>query len=536
MKKRHVDWLGLLLLYCISVCLPLTVQSQNFDSKMTFQKFAAAIQIIRYAYVDTVNEPKLTDAALTEMLKELDPHSVYIPKAELNEANEPLTGFEGIGVQFQIFKDTILVVGVIVGGPSEKVGIMAGDKIIKINGEDAFGKKISNKLVMEKLRGKKGSQVKVGIFRKGRKSLLDFTITRDKISPFSIDAAFMATPQIGYIKLSRFSESSTKEFLEALDKLKAKGMKNLILDLRGNGGGYMNIALDLANQFIEKNKLLLYTEGLRSARQDFYSDPNGKFVNGKLIILINEGSASASEIVAGAVQDLDRGLIVGRRSFGKGLVQRPFMLPDSSVIRLTTARYHTPTGRCIQKSYASGVDDYYEDLYKRFKHGELLNSDSIHFPDSLKYYTPAKRVVYGGGGIMPDVFIPWDSTKISDYYADLIRKGILNQFTTQYVEDHRAEFKNSYPDLKSFSDGFQTDQGFLKQFTDFAEKEGVKMDEKGFQTSEKYIKLVLKGLIARNLFEISSYYEMVSPLDEELQKSIELLKDDALFKKLKIKS
>lgn len=539
MKKSTFFVLSAFLLFialtstsCFSVA-----KAQNVDPRTTVQKFSAVMQIIRFAYVDSADEAKLTESAITEMLKELDPHSVYISKAELREANEPLQGqFDGIGVQFQIFKDTILVVAAISGGPSEKVGIMAGDRIIKINGEDAFGKKITNKYVMDRLRGKKGTKVTVSIYRKGVKGLTFYTITRDKIPLNSIDAVFMASPGVGYIKLDRFSQTSMDEFVQALDKLKSQGMKSLILDLRYNSGGLMNIAIDLADEFLEKGKMVVYTQGLHSPRQDFYSTQKGGFEKGKLIVMINEGSASASEIVSGAVQDWDRGLIVGRRSFGKGLVQYPFQLPDSTQIRLTTGRYYTPSGRSIQKPYNDGTEDYYMDLYKRYKHGELVNADSIKFPDSLKYSTKGGRVVYGGGGIMPDVFIPWDSSGISPYYSELIRKGLVNQFVTQYMEDHRNELKSAYADLKTFSDKFQPDDAFLDQFVNYADKEGVKKNEEGFNTSRKYISLVLKGLIARSLFESNSYYEIVSPLDKELQKAVELINDDSVFKKAKIKS
>ncbi|MCK9617326.1 MAG: S41 family peptidase [Lentimicrobiaceae bacterium] len=510
--------------------------AQSYDSRQTVQKFATAMQIIRFAYVDSVNEAKLTETAITEMLKELDPHSVYISKEELREANEPLEGkFDGIGVQFQVFKDTILVVAAISGGPSEKVGIMAGDKIVKINGENAFGKKVNTKYVMDRLRGKKGTKVVVSIFRKGIKGLTSYTITRDKIPLNSIDATYMATSDIGYIKLDRFSQTSMDEFTLSLNTLKKAGMKSLILDLRNNTGGYMNIAIELADEFLEKGKLEVYTEGLKSPRQDFYSTQKGGFEKGKLIVMINEGSASASEIVAGAVQDWDRGLVIGRRSFGKGLVQHPFQLPDSTQIRLTTGRYHTPSGRCIQRPYEESLEDYYLDLYKRYKHGELVNADSIKFPDSLKYSTNNGRTVYGGGGIMPDIFIPWDSSFITKYYSEIFRKGIINQFVMQYIEDHRTDLKAAYPDLNNFSVNFVTDENFLKQFTDYAEKEGVKKLDSDFVISEKYISLVIKGLIARSLFDVGSYYQIVSPLDNELQKAILIIIDDNAFKKLKNK-
>ncbi len=351
------------------------------DPNKTSKKLAATMQIIRYAYVDSINEAELVENAIVETLKELDPHSAYISKEDLDAANEPLEGsFEGIGVTFQIYNDTILVVAPVLGGPSDKLGIRAGDKIVKIDGEKSTGEDINNKFVFDRLRGKKGTEVNVSIFRKGKKELIEYTIIRDKIPINSIDATFMATPEIGFIKLNRFSKTSMDEFKESLSKLKKQGMKKLILDLRGNTGGYLNTAIKLSDEFLPGGKLIVYTEGLRSSKQKYNSTSFGGFKSGELIVMINEGSASASEIVSGAVQDWDRGVVLGRRSFGKGLVQRPFQLPDGSVIRLTTARYHTPTGRCIQRPYENGTQEYYLDLYKRFTNGELENRDSIHFP------------------------------------------------------------------------------------------------------------------------------------------------------------
>jgi carboxyl-terminal processing protease len=493
------------------------------------------MQIIKYAYVDSINEPELVENAIIETLKELDPHSAYISKEDIDKANEPLVGsFEGIGVSFQIFKDTILVIAPIPGGPSDKLGILAGDKIVKIDGEDATGSEINNKFVFDKLRGKKGTKVNVGIFRKGKKDLIDYTITRDKIPINSIDAVFMATPDIGYIKLNRFSKTTMEEFQESLKELEDKGMEKLILDLRGNSGGYLNTAVELSDEFLPNNKLVVYTKGLRSPVREYNATLEGSFENGKLVILINEGSASASEIVSGAVQDWDRGIIIGRRSFGKGLVQRPFALPDGSVIRLTTARYYTPTGRSIQRPYKNGIEDYYKDLYNRMKNGEMIHPDSIHFPDSLKYFTSKNRLVYGGGGIMPDVFIPWDSTRVSDYYSDLIRKGVLNKFIIQYIDDNRKKLLKKYPGFKTYEKNFKIDNNFMDKFFEFAQKERVEKDEEGFKISEKLIKQQIKALIARNLWDLSSYFEIVTKIDDGYLKAVEILEDGALFEELEI--
>lgn len=503
------------------------------DPKTTTMKFNTLMQLINYYYVEDVDQPKLTEEAIVAVLKELDPHSVYIPKNEVEKTNEPLVGnFDGVGIQFQIYKDTILVISPIPGGPSDKLGILAGDKILKINNEDAFGKKVTNQFVLDHLRGPRGTKVDVAIYRKGRKELIDYTIVRDKIPLNSIDASYMVNDNTGYIKLSRFAATSADEFITAANSLKKQGMKNLVFDLRGNSGGYLNVAFDLADQFLPSGKLVVYTQGARSPKQDFIATSKGTFETGKLVVLIDEGSASASEIVSGAVQDWDRGLIIGRRSFGKGLVQRPYMLPDSSMVRITTARYYTPSGRCIQKSYADGEEAYGDDLYKRLKHGELYHADSIKFPDSLRYFTHNKRVVYGGGGVMPDYFIPLDTTFASKYYTDIFRKGLLNEFTVQYIESRRKDLLKIYPDIKAFKKGFTDDQKLLDEFVAFAETKDVKRDDKDLEASGLQIKTILKGLIARNLFNMNAYFEIISSTDDDLIKATEVIKNDALFQKL----
>ncbi|MFZ4398668.1 MAG: S41 family peptidase [Bacteroidales bacterium] len=570
------------------------VKAQNYDPKNTEQKINYALQLFRLAYVDKVDAARLTQDAIVQMLKELDPHSVYISKEELDKMNEPLVGnFDGVGIQFQILKDTIIVVEVISGGPSEKVGIIAGDKIVAIDGKPATGDSINNNFVLSKLRGKKGTIVTVSMFRKNKNKILDFTITRDKIPLTSIDAILMATPEVGYIRLDRFSRTSMDEFHKALSDLKSQGMKDLILDLRGNGGGFMDIAIELADEFLTSDKLIVYTEGISSPKQTFNSTARGGFEKGKLVLLIDEGSASASEIVSGAIQDWDRGLVVGRRSFGKGLVQRPFDLPDGSVIRLTTARYHTPTGRCIQKSYSDGLDDYYGDFAKRYNNGELSNADKIHFPDSLKYYTNNKRVVYGGGGIMPDIFIPMDTSKISDYYVDLRRKNVFNDFVMDYIDKNRETLKLKYPEFKKFQSEFILDDAFMNDFAKAATKAGVKKNSvnpeklntmigqyiqkiksdtvlfgklnnynelaaylakdnqtlnneiqkyaanedassiKAVENSDRYIRFQIKALLARNLYDANSYYMVIKDIDDAYLKAVEIIKNDKMFDKLK---
>ncbi|MEI6822837.1 MAG: S41 family peptidase [Bacteroidota bacterium] len=578
----------------LSVCLT-QIHAQEYDPKTTDQKFNYALQLIRFAYLEKVNEPKIVDKAIVEMLKELDPHSIYISKEELTKMNEPLEGkFDGIGVQFQIVKDTIVVVDVVTGGPSEKLGIMAGDKMVTIDGKGCTGDTINNSYVLKNLRGKKGTIVKVGIVRKSRKGVMEFNITRDVIPLTSIDAIFMAAKEVGYIRLDRFSRTSMDEFRKALADLKAQGMKSLILDLRENSGGYLDVAIDLADEFLDNDKMVVYTEGVSSPRQEYKSTDKGGFERGKLVVMIDEGSASASEIVSGAIQDWDRGLIVGRRSFGKGLVQRPYDLPDGSVIRLTTSKYFTPSGRWIQKPYTDGLENYYKDALNRYNNGELVNPEKIHFPDSLKYKTNNKRTVYGGGGIMPDIFIPMDTSKISDYFVDLRRKNVLNNFVMDYIDKNRESLKMKYPKFADFQKGFQMTDEFMSTFTAFAEKEGVKRtsvnsdklnkiisqyydkiktdttlsskyknyqeiatylaqnndnlnkeiaksalkedesDIKAVENSEKYIRVQLKALFARNLYDINSYYQVVRDIDDAFTKAVEIIQNDKLFDKLKV--
>ena len=510
-------------------------QTPRQDPNAGLKKYDAVMQLINYAYVDTINEAKLVEKAIVETLKELDPHSVYISKKDIQKANEPLEGnFDGIGVQFEILRDTISVVHSTSGGPSERLGIMSGDKIVKIDGELVVGKKVTNQFVLDHLRGKRGTKVNVSIFRKGKKDLIEFTITRDKIPINSIDAAYMIKPGIGYINLNKFAQTSMQEFYESVSRLNSQGMKSMILDLRNNSGGMLGTAIELSDEFLKTGKRIVYTQGRSAPREDFYATARGLFENGKLVIMINENSASASEIVAGAIQDWDRGIIVGRRSFGKGLVQRPYQLPDSSVIRLTTARYYNPSGKCIQKPYTEGIDKYYEDFSNRMKHGELIHPDSIRFPDSLKFYTSKKRVVYGGGGIMPDVFIPWDSTPISDYYLELRRKNVINTYVGDYVDKSRKVLKVSYPLFSDYQKNFQADDAFMSDFFTYAEKEGVKKDEKGYAVSEKLIKSQLKGMIAQKLWDMTELYTIINEYDEEVLKAIEVIEDDGLYRKLQI--
>lgn len=515
-------------------CVGVKAQNLSVNDKETLQKLGTTLYIIDNFYVDSSDLKKVTEDAILGMLRELDPHSAYIPKEEVEKANEQLVGsFEGIGVTFQLLRDTILVVSPVSGGPSEKVGIMAGDKIVKIDGESSVGKKIDNEFVTKRLRGKKGSKVILTIKRGNDDELLDFEVIRDKIPLNSIDAAFMLNKNVGYIRLDRFAKSSADEFRASLEKLKKQNMKSLVFDLRGNSGGYLNIAVELCNEFIDKNKMVVYTEGLKSPKVVETTKGNGNFMNGGLVVLIDEGSASASEIVSGAVQDWDRGVLIGRRSFGKGLVQRPFMLPDGSLIRLTTARYYTPTGRCIQRSYDSGIDDYSKELTKRYEHGEYYHADSIHFPDSLKYSTMKNgRTVYGGGGIMPDIFIPVDTTYSSKLYTNILRKGVLNRYVMDYVLENRDVIKNKYYLFDAYNNSFVVDDSMIDDLRAMAEKDGVTWDEEQYLRSEDLLKMQIKALIARNIWDIEKYYQVILREDDAVNKALEVLGSKKLYNEI----
>ncbi len=498
-------------------------------------KIDHALEVIKYYYVDTVNDKKLMEAALISMIKELDPHSVYIPLEELREMNEPLVGkFDGIGIQFNIHEDTIMVTQTIVGGPSEKLGLRSGDRIVMIDGQNVANIKITNNDVLKKLRGDKGTKVTVGIYRRGLDGLIDYTITRDQIPIFSVDASYMVAPEIGYIKISRFADATVEEFKKALVDLKAKGMTSLILDLQSNGGGYLNRAVELSDEFLSESKKIVFTRGRSNPDEDFISTSRGGWEKGKIAVLIDEGSASASEIVSGAIQDWDRGLIIGRRSFGKGLVQKPFQLPDGSMIRLTVAHYYTPSGRNIQKPYVLGEEDeYVMDYSNRFKHGELFSADSVHFSDTTQYYTNAKRLVRGGGGIMPDLFVPLDTSYSSAYYTDLLRKGVFNDFALTYVDNNRNDLKANYPDITTFRQKFSEEGKVFNDFLALAGKQDVKFDSVGFKTSERLIRTQLRALIARNLWDTNAYFEVINDLNGALVKAIEAVQNKT-FERMKL--
>ena len=513
--------------YALLVCLLATsaVQAQSFGSA-AMRKLQMAEFAISNFYVDKVDEDKMVEEAIIKMLAQLDPHSTYSDAEEVKKMNEPLQGnFEGIGVQFQMIEDTLLVVQPVSNGPSEKVGILAGDRIIAVNDSAIAGVKMSTEDIMKRLRGPKGSKVNLTIVRRGVQDPLVFTVKRDKIPILSLDASYMIQPKIGYIRVNRFGATTAEEF--------KKAMKDLILDLQGNGGGYLNAAIDLANEFLGQKELIVYTEGRTAQRSEFFAKGNGEFRDGRLIVLVDEYTASASEIVSGAVQDWDRGIIVGRRSFGKGLVQRPIDLPDGSMIRLTIARYYTPAGRCIQKPYDSSTD-YNKDLIDRFNHGELMNADSIHFPDSLKVQTKKlKRTVYGGGGIMPDYFVPIDTTLYTDYHRKLVGKGVIIKFTMKFIEDHRKELADKYKKFDSFNEKFVIADDMLATLREMGEKEGVKFNEEQYQKALPLIKTQLKALIARDLWDMNEYFRVMNTTNESVQKALEILRSGEYQKKLK---
>lgn len=524
----------LLLVILLSISAIAFAQNKNVKQAETSQKLATTMYLIENFYVDTVDMPKLTEEAIIAMLKSLDPHSAYIAAKDVKKANEELEGsFEGIGVTYQILRDTILVVSAVPGGPSEKVGIMAGDRIVTIDGEDAFGKKINTEYVTSHLRGKKGSKVLLGIKRGDESELIDFEVIRDKIPLKSVNSYFMLDKKIGYIKLDRFAKESAAEFEAALADLKKQGMKSLVFDLRGNGGGYLQTAFQLGNEFLGSNKTVVYTEGLKSPKQIFDTDKNGNFRDGRLVVLIDEGSASASEIVSGAIQDWDRGVLIGRRSFGKGLVQRPFNLPDGAQIRLTTARYYTPTGRCIQRSYEDGSEEYFKDLTKRLEHGEYYHADSIHFPDSLKYYTlRSGRTVYGGGGIMPDIFMPVDTIYSTKLFNDLIRKNVFNSYCIDYVLANRDKINEKYKDFKAFNNKFEVDDVMIEEFKKMAESKDVKWNEEQFERSADWIRLRIKGMIAQDVWDIDKFYQVVMREDKVVQKAVEVINSKKEYDKI----
>jgi carboxyl-terminal processing protease len=491
------------------------------------RKLQLAEVMINNLYVDSVDEKKLVEDAIRGMLEKLDPHSTYATPKEVKELNEPLNGnFEGIGVQFNMIQDTLMVIQPVTNGPSEKVGIIAGDRIVSVNDTAIAGVKMSKEEIMKRLRGPKGTQVRLGIIRSGIKDKLYFTVVRDKIPVKSVDATYMIRPGIGYIRIGNFGAQTHEEFVASLEKLRMEGMKDLILDLQENGGGYLKAAVDIADEFLQRGDLIVYTDGRRTQRSEYKAHGNGRFTDGKVVVLVDSYTASAAEIVTGAIQDQDRGLVVGRRTFGKGLVQRPLDLPDGSMIRLTVAHYYTPSGRCIQKPYKKGEGkDYAMDVLNRLKSGELTNADSIHFVDSLKYETLREhRTVYGGGGIMPDYYVPLDTTVYTRYHPELDAKSIVIQSNLRYVDNHRKELHKRWQDFDDFKQNFEVPQSLVDEVLAEGTKQKIEpKDDAELEKTLPYLRLQLKALIARDLWDMSEYFSVFNERSEIVKKALEVM-------------
>ena len=503
-------------------------QRINLGSDSPMRKLQIAEMAITNLYVDSVAEKKLVEDGIRGMIEKLDPHSSYSTAKETKQMNEPLQGsFEGIGVQFNMVQDTLLVIQPIVNGPSERVGILAGDRIVSVNDTAIAGVKMSKEDIMKRLRGAKGSKVKLGIVRRGIAGTLKFTVIRDKIPVKTLDAAYMIRPQVGYIRIGSFGLTTYNEFMDAVEGLKVLGMKDLILDLQENGGGYLMAAVQIANEFLHHDDLIVYTQGRRVPRQDYRADGKGKLVDGKVLVLINEYTASAAEIVTGAIQDQDRGEVVGRRSFGKGLVQRPIDFADGSMIRLTIAHYYTPSGRCIQKPYKKGEAlDYAMDIEKRFKHGELYSADSIHFADSLKYKTLRKqRIVYGGGGIMPDYFVPLDTTLYTQFHRQLAARSYIINANLKYIDNNRKQLKKQFATFGDFNARYEVPQSFVDDVLQMAAKDKIKpKDDKELQATLPQLRRQLKALVARDLWDMSEYFQVINETNPIVEKAVELMK------------
>jgi carboxyl-terminal processing protease len=485
-------------------------------------KLDNVLNYIENEYVDEVSKSEIIERAIPKILEDLDPHSQYIPAEELEKVNEPLEGnFSGIGIQFNMLNDTLVVIQTVANGPSQKVGILAGDRIIKVDGKTVAGIKMPSDTIVSKLRGPRGTQVNVSIIRRNVEELLSFDIIRDNIPLYSVDVAYMVRDDIGYLKLNKFSATTEEEFVSAVSRLRELGLKKLILDLRENGGGYMNAAVFIADQFLNGNELIVYTQGKARERQDFISNPGGLCTDLDIAILIDENSASASEILAGAIQDNDRGTIVGRRSFGKGLVQEQKPLSDGSAIRLTIARYYTPTGRSIQRPYNHNINDYYEDQNVRFMHGEMENADSNKFADSLKFTTPGGKIVYGGGGIMPDIFVPLDTLGISDYYVDVRNQGLIYRYSLKYADENRTKLST----LKTPGEfvKYLDKQGILRRFITYAASEGIREVPRDIRTSGKILQVQLYAFIARNFLDNDGFYPILQDIDNTLLKAVDTL-------------
>lgn len=517
-------------LFCFLAFPSLTISAQmrvDFSRESPLRKLQIAEMAVTNLYVDSVDEKKLVEDGIRGMLEKLDPHSSYADPEEVKALNEPLQGgFDGIGVQFNMVDDTLLVIQTVSKGPSEKVGIMAGDRIVSVNDTAIAGVKMKKELIMKRLRGPRGTQVKLGIVRRGANEKLYFIVKRDKIPVKSVDAIYMIRPEVGYIRISSFGATTHDEFMAGVEQLKEKGMKSLILDLQDNGGGYLQSAVQIANEFLPDNALIVYTDGRRMPRQEYRAKGNGRLQDTKVVVLVNEYTASASEIVSGAIQDHDRGIVVGRRTFGKGLVQRPIELPDGSMIRLTVAHYYTPSGRCIQKPYTKGdLKDYANDFEKRLKHGELTNKDSIHFADSLKFETLVEhRTVYGGGGIMPDEFVPLDTLKYTKFHRQLVINGIVVSSSLRYIDSQRKKLKEDYPTFEAFNAGFSVPQTLIDTVIKEGEKQKVKpKDDAELRQTLPYLKNQLKALIARDIFDMNEYFRVINETSDIVKYAVGMM-------------
>src|SRR5574344_873835 len=494
------------------------------------------ITLIDFLYVDTVSTDTIVEKAVVSMLKDLDPHSVYISQKELQQFKEPLEGsFDGIGVSFRLIKDTVVIMELISGGPSEKIGILAGDRIVKVNDSVIAGVGLKQNDVPKLLRGKKGTVVKVAVKRGKSNQLIDFNIVRDKIPLYSVDASYISDDNIGYVRLNKFSRTTKNELDTIFERFQKEKVNDIILDLTGNGGGYLDQAVSLCSYFLDKNKLVVYTEGAHSPKVEYKSDGNTIFKSGRLVVLVDESSASASEIVSGAFQDWDRGVVVGRRSFGKGLVQREYELLDKSAIRLTVAKYFTPSGRCIQKPYSSGDDEYGLDILNRYKHGELYHRDSIVFDESHKFKTlNYGKTVYAGGGIMPDDFVPLDKNLIGEYQTQLLRKNVIFPFVSNYVDQNRQELSEKYKNNKKFKDNFVVEDNFMQGLKQVAQDEGIKLDsiKTNTEVQENYLLNHIKALIASDLFSKNEFYEIYNLNNPVVKRAYEIIRDEKTYKKL----
>ena len=525
----------ILVAIAMGVALSLTVAAQR-TMPQAMQKLLNAEYAISSLYVDSVNEDKLVEDAIKGMLENLDPHSSYTDAKETKELEEPLQGeFSGVGIQFNMNKDTLYVIQTVPGGPSERVGVLAGDRIIYVNDTVIAGVKMKNSDIQKRLRGKKGTQVTIQVKRPGVKELITFRITRDNIPVHSIDAKYMLDERTGYLRISRFGAKTHEEMMEALKELKKQGMTQLVMDLSDNGGGYLNAAIDMCNEFLDRGQLMVYTQGENSPRNEANANGWGEYKDLHMVVMVNQYSASAAEIFAGAMQDWDRAVIVGRRTFGKGLVQRPIKFEDGSMMRLTVARYYTPSGRCIQKPYSRGNKKAYEkELLDRANVGEYYSLDSIQFNDTLRYTTRLTgRTIYGGGGVMPDVYVPIDTSEYSTYYRDLTAKGIINQYVIKYVDKHRKSLAKQYKTLAEFDKGFAVSDEMMAEFIALGEKDSVKYDQEKYRTSERLIKDIIKGLIARDVYsDQSAYNVIINHRNRDLQAAIEVLNDRERFDRL----